>query len=132
MENLRDTPCMIVWDKGRRGLCFADCEIAWTSFKSPARIFTFKWNGMLQGNMKNKETRIHPTQKPVALYEWLFQNYAKVGDKILDTHMGSQSSRIAAHKAGLDYVGAEIDPTFFEEGNARFEREAAQESLFTL
>lgn len=120
-----------MWDKARRGLAFADCEIAWTSFKSPARIFNFKWNGMLQGDMKNKETRIHPTQKPVALYEWLLLNYAKPGDKVLDTHMGSQSSRIAAYRVGMDYVGAEISPEFFKLGNERFERETAQGNLFT-
>lgn len=131
INNLDSTPCVIVWDKARRGLAFADCEIAWTSFKSPARIFNFKWNGMLQGDMKNKETRIHPTQKPVALYEWLLLNYAKPGNKILDTHMGSQSSRIAAYRVGMDYVGAEISPEFFKLGNERFERETAQGNLFT-
>ena len=87
-----DTPCWIVWDKQNGGSDFADFEMAWTSFNRAARIFRFRWAGMLQGNMKNKETRIHPTQKPVALYAWIFQHYAKPGDRILDTHLGSGSS----------------------------------------
>jgi site-specific DNA-methyltransferase (adenine-specific) len=70
--------------------------------------------------MKNKEERIHPTQKPIALYEWIFNNYAKPNDKILDTHLGSQSSRIAAYKAGLDFTGFELDKEYFEQGNKRF------------
>ena len=79
-----------MWDKDNTGN-FADCELAWTSFKSAVRKYEFRWNGMLQGNMTNKEIRIHPTQKPVALYEWLLTNYAKQGDKIFDTHLGSGS-----------------------------------------
>ena len=84
INNLRSTPCMIVWDKMNSG-DFADCELAWTSFKTAVRKFSYMWNGMLQQNMKQKEKRIHPTQKPVALYQWLLKNYAKPGDKILDT-----------------------------------------------
>ena len=114
LDNLSQTPCIIVWDKGRRGINFADCEIAWTSFKSPSRIFEFLWNGMLQGDMANKEERIHPTQKPVALYKWLLTNYAKPGDTILDTHVGSASSLIACEELGFDYVGFEINEKFYE------------------
>ena len=127
LDHLKATPCMIVWDKKRRGINFADCEIAWTSFKSPCRIFEFRWNGMLQGDMKEKEKRIHPTQKPVALYEWLLRNYAKEGDKILDTHVGSGSSRIAAEKLGFDFVGYEIDEFYFNEQEKRF-----KESVWTI
>jgi len=83
------SPCWIVWDKVNGESDFADCELAYTSFKTAVRQFRFQWAGMLQGDMKNKELRIHPTQKPVKLYEWLLQNYAKQGDKILDTHLGS-------------------------------------------
>ncbi len=72
-----DSSCWIVWDKRNEATDFADCELAWTSFKSAVRIFRFKWNGMLQEDMKNKEVRIHPTQKPVRLYEWLLGKYAK-------------------------------------------------------
>ena len=78
----------------------------------------------------NQEDKIHPTQKPVALYIWLLRNYAKPGDKILDTHMGSQSSRIAAWKMGFDYWGCEIDQEYFDQGCARFEEEARQQMLF--
>ena len=130
MEYLGNTPCMIFWDKCRDGLDFADGEIAWTSFKSPTRRFTFKWNGMLQGDKKNKEDRIHPTQKPVQLYAWIFRNYAKPGMKILDTHLGSGSSRIAAYNAGLDFVGYEIDKTYFDLQEERFAKHTSQTNLF--
>lgn len=85
---------------------------------------------MLQGNMANKEVRIHPTQKPVALYTWIFSRYVKLGDKILDTHLGSGSSRIAAYKMGLDFVGCEIDPDYFKAQEERFENYTNQTSLF--
>lgn len=117
-----DSPCWVVWDKENSGN-FADCELAWTSFQSAVRIFRFRWNGMLQGNMANKEHRIHPTQKPVALYAWLLRNYAKEGDTIFDPMMGSQSSRIAAYKLGYDYTGCELDAEYYRQGCERFERE---------
>ena len=121
----------IVWDKMHpEGIVFADAELAWTSFNKATRMFRFMWNGMLQGDMKNKENRIHPTQKPVALYMWLLNNYAKQGDKILDTHLGSGSSRIAAYDAGLDFVGCEIDKTYFDLQEERFAAHTAQQSLF--
>lgn len=85
---------------------------------------------MLQGNMANKEQRIHPTQKPVALYAWIFNRYAKPGDKILDTHLGSGSSRIAAYDAGLDFVGYEIDKEYFDKQEERFNAHTAQQSIF--
>lgn len=85
---------------------------------------------MIQGNMAKKEIRIHPTQKPVALYNWIFQRYAKPGDKIIDTHLGSGSSRIAAYDMGLDFVGTEIDETYFKLQEERFARHTAQTSLF--
>ena len=121
---------MIFWDKARDCIDFADGEIAWTSFKSPVRRFLFRWNGMLQGDMKNKAIRFHPTQKPVQLYEWILKNFAKPGDKILDTHLGSGSSRIAAYDAGLDFVGYEIDKTYFDLQEERFAAHTAQQSLF--
>lgn len=124
--------CWLVWDKENGGTDFADCELAYTSFNTAVRIFRFRWNGMLQGNMKRKEVRIHPTQKPVALYAWIFQNYAKPGQKILDTHMGSQSSRIAAYEADLEFTGFEIDKTYFDLGNERFETHISQISFFHM
>ena len=125
-----DSQCWIVWDKEKaEGVDYADCELAWTSFNSATRIFRFKWNGMLQGDMKNKEYKIHPTQKPVALYKWIFANYAKPGFKILDTHLGSGSSRIAAWDMNLDFIGYEIDKTYFELEEQRFKDYSAQMRL---
>ena len=122
-----DSSCWIVWDKENGTTDFADCELAWTSFKTAVRLFRFMWNGMLQGDMKHKEERIHPTQKPVALYAWLLKNYAKPGDRIFDPMMGSQSSRIAAYKMGFDYVGCELDKEYFDKGCERFNRECKGE-----
>ena len=121
-----DSSCWIVWDKQNGENDFADCELAWTSFKTAVRKFEFRWAGMLQGNMKNKEYRIHPTQKPVALYTWLLKSYAKPGDRILDTHLGSGSSRIAAYEMGFDFVGCEIDKDYFEAQEKRWESHISQ------
>lgn len=118
-----DSSCWIVWNKENGNNPFADCELAWTSFKTAVRMFTYRWQGMLQGNMKNKEQRIHPTQKPKALYAWIFENFARGGQKILDTHLGSGSSRIAAYHAGLDFYGCELDKEYFDKANERFEKE---------
>lgn len=126
------SPCWIVWDKENGQNDFADCELALTSFQTAVRIFRFRWAGMLQGNMKEKEIRIHPTQKPVALYNWIFANYTTRGQKIIDTHVGSASSLIAAHNNGLSFVGFELDPDYYKAAAARYERETAQISLFDL
>lgn len=88
------------------------------------------WNGMLQGDMKNKEKRIHPTQKPVALYEWLLNNFAIEGDLILDTHVGSGSSRIACYNLNFDFIGYEIDETYFKDQEKRYEAHTRQLRLF--
>ena len=128
IEHLYNTPCFIVWDKDNSGN-FADAELAWTSFKTATRIFKYRWNGMLQQDMKNKEERIHPTHKPVALYSWIFKNYARAGDKILDTHLGSGSSRIAAYKAGLDFTACELDKDYFDAQEKRFKNFVAQEVM---
>jgi site-specific DNA-methyltransferase (adenine-specific) len=127
-----DSSCWVVWDKVNGDNGYADCELAWTSFKSAVRQCTYQWHGMLQQNMKNKEKRIHPTQKPVALYEWLLTHYAKPGDKILDTHLGSGSSRIAAYNLGFDFVGYEIDKDYFVAQEERFKKHTAQIRLFDL
>jgi len=132
LDHLGAASCIIVWDKKRRGLDQADCEIAWTNLPGQSRIFEYKWNGMLQENMKNKEQRIHPTQKPVMLYSWILGKFAKHGDKILDTHVGSASSLIAFHRAGLEYWGFEIDPTYYAMAKQRLERETAQVNMFEL
>ena len=125
-----DSSCWIVWDKNNGTFSMADCELAYTSFKTAVRKFEFTWNGMLQQNMKDKESRIHPTQKPVALYRWLLQNYAKEGDKILDTHLGSGSSRIAADMEGYDFTGYELDTDYFNASCKRFNEYKMQTKLF--
>ena len=125
IENLpkQNASCWLVWDKENGTNDFADCELAFTDFPTAVRLFRFRWNGMLQGNMKNKERRIHPTQKPIALYHWILNNYATGGAKIFDPMMGSQSSRIAAYKMGFDYYGCELDKEYYEKGCERFEKE---------
>lgn len=129
IENLSSTPCVIVWDKDNSGN-FADCEIAFGTFKSSARIFKWRWNGMLQQNMKDKEERIHPTQKPVKLYQWLLDKYAKQGDKILDTHLGSGSIAIACHDYKFDLVACELDKEYFDKAMQRINNHTAQTKLF--
>ena len=119
----QNASCWLVWDKENGENDFADCELAWTSFPRAVRRFAFRWAGMLQGNMQNKEDRIHPTQKPVALYAWIYSKFKQTGGTVFDPMMGSQSSRIAAYKMGLDYVGCELDKEYFDKGCERFERE---------
>lgn len=115
--------CFIVWDKPQMRIpTMADCEFAWTSFDSVAKIAS-----ILQE--KGKE-RIHLAQKPIALYKWLLKNYAKPGDKILDTHLGSGSSRIAADQMGFDFWGYELDKDYFEASVKRFNQYKAQTVLF--
>ena len=118
----------IVWNKN--GTAFGEAELAICNTHHSVSIFEYTWNGMLQGDMKNKEHRIHPTQKPIALYKWIFQNYAKPTDKILDTHLGSGSSRIAAYDAGLDFTGYELDKDYYEAQELRFKKHTSQGSLF--
>ncbi len=122
--------CWLVWDKENTGN-FADCELAFTSFKTAVRIFKYRWNGMLQGDMKNKESRIHPTQKPVKLYNWIYKNYAQEGQKILDTHLGSGSNAISAHYAKMgEFVGCELDKDYYEASIKRIHQETRQLELF--
>lgn len=127
----------IVWDKCNDGSDQSDGEIAFNSLTSRVDIFRYMWRGMMQGksisegtiqqgNKALNEKRIHPTQKPVALYEWLLQKYAKEGWRILDTHLGSGSSRIAAYNLGFEFVGCEIEPTYFRLQEQRFAEHTAQ------
>ena len=123
----------ILWDKkteDKYSNDFADGELAWTSFKKPLKIFRFLWHGMIQQNMKEKETRIHPTQKPVALYRWLLDKYAKPDFKILDTHLGSGSNAIACHYYGCNLVAAELDKEYYEAALDRFKKITSQTKLF--
>ena len=110
----------IVWDKGQHGLTMSDCEIAYTSFDIPTRVYVLNRVALLQ------EGTIHPTQKPVALYKWILDNYAKPGDKILDTHVGSASSLIACERLGFEYVGFEIDEEYYKQAKERLEEEKRQ------
>jgi site-specific DNA-methyltransferase (adenine-specific) len=126
----KSSPCWISWDKENGQTDFADVELAWTSFPTAARQFRFRWHGMLQANMKDKENRIHPTQKPVALYRWLLTKYAKPGQRILDTHLGSGSHAIACYYAGMHLTACEIDEDYFKAASERIERETAQTVLF--
>ena len=121
----------IVWDKDNGTTKFSDAELAFSSFDRALRIWKYTWNGMIQGDMKNKEVRFHPTQKPVKLYQWLLQNYAKPEFKVLDTHLGSGSSAIAAHYFGVaEFVGTELDADYYKACCERFENATAQEALF--
>lgn len=131
----------IVWNKLNGDNSFSDAEIAYCSLHGRVRLFNFMWSGMCQGksavngdiqqgNKKLNEKRIHPTQKPIELYRWLLKNYAKPGDKILDTHVGSGSSRIACDKAGLDFVGYEIDRDYWLAQEERFRIYKQQLKLF--
>lgn len=124
-----DSPCWIIWDKVNGDNDFADVEMAWTSFKTAARLARFRWAGMLQGDMKNKEFRIHPTQKPVKLYQWCLNKYAKQGDLILDTHVGSASSLVACESMGFDYVGYEKDRDYYTDSSNRLSL-GVQKQLF--
>lgn len=116
----------LIWKKSTvvESFSMAMAEYAWMSFNENAKVF----EGAPQGTQS--DPRIHPTQKPVALYAWIFSRYAKPGDKILDTHLGSGSSRIAAWDAGLDFVGCEIDRDYFDAQERRFQDHAAQLNLF--
>lgn len=124
-----DSSAWIVWDKGTGDNDFADCELAWTSFKKPVKKYFQSWVG---ANAKEKSDvdRCHPTQKPVALYKWLLKNYAKPGDKILDTHVGSGSSIIACIDMGFEYMGYEIDAEYHAAATKRINQFKSQLKLF--
>ncbi len=120
--NLPPTRCFIVWDKIiSEDFSLAMAELAWTSFDKLAKIYKLQ---------VPKNGKIHPTQKPVKLYDWIFKNYAKPTDKILDTHLGSGSSRIAAYKSGLSFVGIELDKDYFDAQEKRFNTFKSQLRLF--
>jgi site-specific DNA-methyltransferase (adenine-specific) len=118
----------VVWDKVKFAKNYSQCEYAWTSFDCVARIFKFCSNGGFV--VKAIDTKIHPTQKPVALYKWLLQNYAKPGDKLFDSHSGSGSFRIAAHDLGFDLVSCELDPDYYRDNEARYQNHIKQGDLF--
>jgi site-specific DNA-methyltransferase (adenine-specific) len=121
---LKPTRCFLIWDKQQpQNVSFASCELAWTSFNQSAKTFY-----MRPQNADN--IRIHPTQKPCKLYEWLLMNYAKEGDKILDTHLGSMSIAIACHNLGYELTGCELDKEYYDQGIKRVKNHIAQQRLF--
>lgn len=131
----------IVWDKCNGASSFSDCEIAATNLIESVRLFPFMWNGMcqgksisegriMQGNKALNEKRIHPTQKPVALYAWLLNTFAEKGWRILDTHLGSGSSAIACHELGFNMLGIELDHNYFEAAERRLINHQRQLKLF--
>lgn len=114
----------IVWDKGQRGLTMSDCELAYTSFDKPTRIVTINRAELA------KDGTIHPTQKPVKLYEWILKNYAQPGDRIIDTHAGSGASCIACHRMRYEWLAFEIDKDYYRKATERIQAEQAQLSIF--
>jgi len=127
VDLLRPSRCFIVWDKMTGDNSYADCELALTSFDGNARLFKKLWLG---AHAEDADGRFHPTQKPIALYKWLLTNYAKPGDKILDTHVGSGSSLIACYEYGFDFIGFEIDKDYYEAAQKRLQAVMSQVSMF--
>jgi len=127
---LPQTEYFIVWDKLQTVDNFASAEYAWTNIKVPAKVFRYSIAQKEIFVRKKQGGKIHPTQKPERLYEWLVANYAKEGDKILDTHVGSASSLVAFHNCGFDYIGFEIDEHYYKLASERLEAVKSQMSLF--
>jgi len=137
-EFLPPSMSWVIWDKRQpEGVTFAMAELAWTSFNESVKMFSVsraKMQNCVSNNAKIGKVyaKIHPTQKPVDLYKWLLKRYGKEGDKVLDTHIGSQNSRIAAHDMGFDFYGCEADEDYFADGCASFERHIQQLTIFQL
>jgi DNA modification methylase len=119
---LPPTSCYIVWDKDNGENDFADCELAWTSFKSAVRKFTWRWNGLLQQDMAHKEKREHPTQKPLPLMMWCLEKYSKPGAVVLDPFMGSGTTCVACKKLGRNFIGIEKEPAYVAIAEKRLEK----------
>jgi len=128
IENIpnQNSSCWIVWDKKNEGTDFADCELAWSNMKTTVRKYTVH---KFEGTRGGKDC-IHPTQKPVSLYKWLLNKYAKKGDKILDTHLGSGSIAIACHDYGFDLTACELDIEYYEAALKRYNNHIQQIKLF--
>ena len=128
-EFLPPKMCWLLWDKGQRDFSLADGELAWTSFDKAMRIFTMPRATAMQ-DAKNNGGKIHATQKPVKLYEWLLMNYAKEGDKILDTHLGSGSIALACHNLKFDLTACELDKEYFDAAMKRLKQHQQQLTMF--
>lgn len=134
-DYLPPTSSWVVWDKrcdDKIRNDFGDCELAWCSDKGVARVFHYLYNGMLQGDMKNKDDRFHPTQKPTQLWNKLIVHYTKPNDLILDPFMGAFTTAVCCYKLQRRFIGAEIDKEYYEKGSARLSREMLQLSIFDL
>ena len=134
-EHLPKSRGWVFWDKkitNENNRNFSDGELAWTSFNCILRRFKYDWIGFGYLNNPCGEKKIHPTQKPIALYKWLLTNYAHKGDKILDTHVGSASSLIACHQLGFQYWGFELDPDYYAAASERLERAKSQVSMLDI
>lgn len=127
LNHLGNTRGFVIWDKLNPDRCFADCEFAWSSIDGVARIFN---TTRVQELNKKDNGKIHPTQKPTQLYKWLLSNYAKEGDKILDTHLGSMSIAIACYDRGFELTGCELDKDYFDAGIKRVENHKKQLTIF--
>lgn len=127
----RNSSCWIFWDKGTGSNDFADGELAWSSFNKTVRKYEKSWVGA-NAKERNEPDRMHPTQKPVKLYEWLLMNYAKEGDKILDTHLGSGSIAIACHNLGFELTACELDKDYYEAAIKRIQNRINSKDLFDL
>ncbi len=136
IDYLYNTSCIIFWNKNNNLKNFSDGELAWTSFKKVSKYFEYTWVGNIYGFPGKKEgvgkptIKIHPTEKPVKLYEWLLMNYAKEGDRILDTHLGSGSIAIACHNLGFDLTACELDKEYFDVAMKRLKQHQQQLVLF--
>ncbi len=128
--NLGETSCYLVWDKVNSG-GFADCELAWTNLKQVVRLIRYRWNGMIQENMKDRVVRVHPTQKPVKVMEWCIEQIKlKPDSTIIDPFMGSGTTGIACHRLGHKFIGVEQDEEYFDIACKRIERAHRQLNLF--
>lgn len=130
VEYLKNSPCWIVWDKDNGLTDFADCELAWTSFNSAVRRLKYRWSGMLQENMKDKEKRYHPTQKPIALMKWILQKYSNENDIILDPFLGSGTTAVAYEMLNRKWIGIEISEEYCAIAKTRIKAEADQLKLY--
>jgi len=129
--NLGETSCYLVWDKKNGDNGYADCELAWTNLKQAVRMISYRWHGMLQENMKDKEIRVHPTQKPVKVIEWCIEQIKlKPDSTIIDPFMGSGTTGVACHNLGHKFIGVEQDEEYFDIACKRIEQAQRQANLF--
>ena len=131
-DYLPPSNCWIVWDKETGDNFYADCELAWTSLPSAVRICRYQWKGMLQGNMKHKEERVHPTQKPLPVMEWILNKYTKEGGLVIDPFIGSGTTAVACHKLKRHYIGFELDKEYYDIASKRIEQEKNKLTFFDL